>query len=99
MLIRIVKLTFQPDKVNEFKRLFSKERKTIAAFDGCHRVDLWQDTGSENTFFTYSEWSDKESLEKYRSSDFFKVTWARAKTFFADKAQAWSVTKTEFHNS
>jgi quinol monooxygenase YgiN len=93
MLIRIVKLTFQPDKVEEFKELFKEERKTIAAFDGCSKVELWGDTGSENVFFTYSEWRDKSALENYRNSDFFKTTWKRAKTFFADKAVAWSLMK------
>lgn len=91
MIIRIVKLTFQPDKVDEFVRLFEEERKTIASFDGCRKVDLWKDNDSENVFFTYSEWRDKESLENYRNSEFFKTTWKRAKTFFAEKAQAWSV--------
>jgi quinol monooxygenase YgiN len=91
MLIRIVKLTFQPGKTEEFKRLFNDERKTIAAFDGCHKVELWEDTGSENIFFTCSEWRDAAALENYRQSEFFKSTWARAKSFFAEKAEAWSV--------
>jgi hypothetical protein len=93
MLIRIVKLTFQPGKVDEFKRLFREERKAIAAFDGCSKVELLEDTGSDNILFTYSEWRDSEALEKYRQSDFFRMTWKRAKAFFAEKAEAWSVKK------
>jgi len=93
MIIRIVKLTFHPDKVDEFTRLFKEERKTIASFDGCNKVDLWKDTNSENVFFTYSEWRDNASLENYRNSEFFKTTWKRAKTFFADRAVAWSLMK------
>jgi len=93
MLIRIVKLTFQPDKMNEFQRLFSEERKTIASFDGCLKVELLKDSGAANVFFTYSEWRDKDALENYRNSDFFKMTWQRAKVFFADKPQAWSLVK------
>ena len=93
MIIRIVKLTFQPDKVNKFVKLFTEERKKIVQFDGCKKVELWKDADSDNIFFTYSEWNSKESLEKYRSSGFFKSTWARAKMFFADKAQAWTVNQ------
>ena len=93
MIIRIVKLTFQPDKVNKFVKLFTEERKKIVQFDGCKKVELWKDADSDNIFFTYSEWNNKESLEKYRSSSFFKSTWTRAKMFFADKAQAWTVNQ------
>ena len=91
MLIRIVKLTFKPEKTDEFKKLFKEERKKILAFDGCQKVELLQDINSDNIFFTYSEWRDKASLENYRNSDFFKMTWSRAKTFFAEKAEAWSL--------
>ena len=93
MIIRIVKLTFEPTKVAEFKRLFKEEKKTISAFEGCQKVDLLEDIDYDNIFFTYSEWKDPDSLERYRQSDFFKTTWARAKTFFADKPQAWSLRK------
>ena len=91
MIIRIVKLTFQPDKVNDFVSIFSEEKKKILAFDGCSHVELWKDTERENVFFTHSRWRNKEALEAYRHSEFFKSTWARAKTLFADKAEAWSV--------
>jgi len=95
MIIRIVKLTFQPDKVSEFRKLFQDEQKKIAAFDGCHKVELWQDIESSNVFFTFSEWRDTASLNNYRKSDFFKTTWAEAKKFFAGKPLAWSVRKNE----
>ncbi len=92
MLIRIVKLTFQPSRVQGFLRLFQEEKKKIAAFDGCSKVELMKDTDTANVFFTYNEWRDKDALENYRNSDFFKTTWARAKKSFADKPQAWSLT-------
>ncbi|MDZ4844090.1 MAG: antibiotic biosynthesis monooxygenase [Chitinophagales bacterium] len=91
MIIRIVKLTFQPDRVDDFTGIFNKEKATILSFDGCKRVELWEDTDRDNVFFTYSEWRDKQALEDYRNSAFFKATWARAKTLFADKPNAWSV--------
>lgn len=91
MIIRIVKLTFQPERVSDFKSIFSKEKATILSFDGCMHVELWEDTDSNNVLFTYSEWRDKQALEEYRNSAFFKQTWARAKTLFAGKAVAWSV--------
>lgn len=86
-----MKLSFQPDRVKEFVKLFTEEKKKIAAFDGCLRVELWEDTETENVFFTYSEWRDKHALENYRNSDFFRQTWAQTKTFFAAQPQAWSL--------
>jgi len=92
MIIRIVKLTFQPEKADDFTGIFSEQKKNILAFDGCMHVELWKATNCDNVFFTYSKWRDSTSLEHYRNSDFFRSTWARAKALFSEKAEAWSVT-------
>lgn len=95
MITRIVKITLQPDKVNDFMVIFKKVKQTIAEFDGCHHVELLQDLHHPNVFFTYSIWEDEHFLDKYRFSDFFKKTWITSKTLFAEKAQAWSVKRIE----
>jgi len=91
MIIRIVKMTFQPDKVDDFIGVFNEAKKQIQNFDGCKNLELWEDTDKDNMFFTYSEWNDKESLENYRNSELFTDTWGRTKILFSEKPEAWSL--------
>ena len=95
MITRLVKITLQPDKVNEFLHVFQDVKETIASFDGCHHVELLQDLHSPHIFFTYSIWEDEHYLDHYRFSDFFKLTWERSKKLFSQKAEAWSVAVIE----
>lgn len=90
-MIRIVKMTFQPDRVDDFLGIFHEIQGTIAAFDGCEKVSLLRANDKENVFFTYSIWRSPDDLEAYRNSTFFKETWNRTKINFAEKAEAWSV--------
>jgi len=95
MITRIVKLTLQPEKIDDFMQIFAEVKETIAAFDGCHQVELLQDVRSLNIFFTYSIWENENYLNHYRFSEFFKETWNRSKLLFSEKAEAWSVTLIE----
>ena len=94
MLIRIVKMEFEPEKVETFLALFSATRNKIASFEGCKSVDLLKSIEEKNVFFTYSLWQSEAHLETYRNSDLFKGTWAKTKVLFRNKAQAWSVINT-----
>ena len=89
-LIRIVKMTFQPDQVETFRHIFEERKERIASYPGCADLQLLSDG---NIFFTYSTWDDKASLEHYRNSELFRSTWALVKPLFAAKAEAWSVRK------
>lgn len=91
MIIRIVKMTFQPDRVDDFLGIFNKVKENIAAFNGCRDLQLWEDTISDNVFFTYSEWIDMDALNTYRTSELFKNTWNQTKALFSDKPEAWSL--------
>lgn len=93
MIVRIVQMTFQEDKVDAFTTLFQERKERIRHFEGCRHLELWQDAHSSNIFFTYSIWDSELHLDKYRFSEFFKDTWAYTKALFADKPQAWSVTQ------
>jgi quinol monooxygenase YgiN len=95
MITRIVKLTLQHENIDDFMQIFAEVKETIAAFDGCHQVELLQDVHSLNIFFTYSIWENESYLNHYRFSEFFKRTWNRSKILFAEKAEAWSVTLIE----
>lgn len=91
MILRIVKMTFDTEKVADFLSIFGESREKIRAFPGCQHLELWQGTDAPHIFFTYSHWENEEALEAYRHSELFKTTWSRTKKLFADKPEAWSV--------
>ncbi|SHG35772.1 putative quinol monooxygenase [Flagellimonas flava] len=91
MLIRIVKLTFKPENIPSFERLFETSQPGILAFKGCRLVEGYQDVKNPCVFFTYSHWKEENDLENYRNSDFFKEVWSKTKLLFSEKPEAWSV--------
>ncbi len=93
MIVRLVKMTFQPEKVVDFVALFEERKHLIKGFEGCMHLELWQDTVQPNVFFTYSHWENEQFLDHYRYSAFFKDTWGKTKVLFADQPEAWSVNR------
>ena len=91
MLIRIVKMTFQPGKEDDFIQAFTQRKHLIGNFEGCSGVDLLRDIQNPNVFFTYSTWQNEQALEKYRKSELFQSTWDEVKKWFGGKPEAWSV--------
>jgi quinol monooxygenase YgiN len=92
MITRIVKMTFKPEYLEEFKKKFYESQNLIKAFDGCVHLELLNDLQDEYTFFTISHWNSEEDLELYRNSYLFKNIWSKVKPLFAKKAEAWSLT-------
>ena len=90
-LIRIVKMSFAPDKVDDFIKTFNERKEMIASFEGCTGVELLRDIQNTNIFFTYSKWDNEHSLENYRNSELFNTVWDTVKQWFAGKPEAWSV--------
>lgn len=95
MIIRVVKMVFDPEKTGDFKSHFDKHKEYIRNFEGCRHLELLQEIGNESVYFTYSWWKDEESLEKYRHSQLFKEVWSYTKRLFSAKPQAWSLTSLE----
>ena len=93
MFVRIVKMGFQEDKIEEFLANFEENKSKIRGFEGCKFLELYRDKDNTNRFFTYSYWKDEESLENYRHSELFKKVWANTKVLFNEKPEAWSVDK------
>ncbi len=93
MIVRIVKMTIQEEKIGMFKEFVNSIRDTIRGFSGCEHLDILQDIHKRNVFFSYSLWGSEEDLHNYRNSDFFRQTWAAATRWFAATAQAWSLEK------
>ncbi len=91
MIVRIVKMTFRADMVDEFTQMFEERKQTIRSFPGCTHLELWRDSAEPNVFFTCSHWGAESDLNHYRFSAFFKDTWSMTKAMFADKPEAWSL--------
>src|SRR5690349_7731723 len=95
MLIRIVKMSFREEAINDFLTEFYRVRSEIESFKGCSGLELLRDINNRELFFTYSRWKDENALESYRNSILFNNTWAIVKKLFNDKPQAWSVEVVE----
>lgn len=92
MITRIVKMTFMPEEIRKFQKIFGATAELIQSFEGCYDVKLMRDVNSDNVFFTISQWQSEHHLNAYRSSGLFKTTWADVKPLFSEKAQAWSLS-------
>jgi len=90
MIERIVRLTFDPEKQNDFLQLFLESSDAIKAMDGCMELRLLRDIRYPNQFTTHSVWESEASLEAYRNSELFRSTWAKTKVMFAARPEAWS---------
>ena len=93
MFVRIVKLGFNPEKIEAFLENFEANKAKIRNFEGCQFLELYRDKNNTNQFFTYSYWADEAALENYRNSELFKTVWAETKVYFNQKPEAWSVDK------
>ena len=91
MITRIVKLTFEPQNVDEFQAIFNRSSGLIRAFDGCQGVRLMRDLENTSIFFTISIWESEAHLNRYRKSELFIATWASTKKLFAAPAMAHSI--------
>lgn len=91
MIKRIVKLTFDPDKTEDFLAIFEEMKWQIRGFEGCRHLELWRSRSEPNVFFTYSLWDTESHLDAYRQSELFQGTWRRTKALFAARPEAWSV--------
>ena len=96
MITRIVKLTFKEEFIPQFKSIWEESRALIAAFDGCHFVEMFQSKNPTNICFTYSIWDNEDALNAYRHSELFQRTWAKTKVLFDGKPEAWSTESRGF---
>lgn len=90
MLVRIVKLTFDPDHLHSFYEEFEKHKLKIAAFPGCQGMKLLKGLEQPSIIMTYSHWDNSDALNNYRKSDLFSALWTKIKPMFSEKPEAWS---------
>lgn len=93
MIIRIVRMEFQPEKLAEFHLIFEKSQPLIRTFDGCNHVEMHADAQNANVRYTLSHWDSEDALNEYRHSALFERTWAATKVLFAGKPQAFSLLR------
>ena len=85
MIVRIVKMTFVEEKVDDFLDIFENSKEKIKGFKGCRHLELLIDVQDEQVYLTYSVWDSENDLSRYRKSELFRHTWLRTKKLFADK--------------
>jgi len=90
MLIRIVRMTFNENNIDDFLTMFKDTKSKIRQFKGCQHLVLLKDADQSNVFMTYSIWEGPEALEEYRQSELFKTTWQKTKKWFSAKPIAFS---------
>jgi quinol monooxygenase YgiN len=86
-------MSFAPDKVDEFLKIFSESKSYIRNFNGCRHLELLNDAEHSNVFFTYSHWDSQNDLDNYRDSELFGSVWPKTKILFNAKAEAWSLVQ------
>ncbi len=91
MLIRVVRMEFDPEKVRNFLELFEVVKGKIITCEGCVHLELCKDATLDNVYYTFSKWESEDDLNNYRHSDFFEDTWKKTKAFFGGKPLAYSL--------
>ena len=90
MLVRIVRMTFDEQRVDEFLQIFKQSKDKIRSFPGCQHLELHRDYHRPNVYVTYSHWSDDKALEAYRTSELFSSVWEKTKRLFSEPPTAFS---------
>ncbi|GAA3955573.1 putative quinol monooxygenase [Hymenobacter algoricola] len=91
MIIRIVRMTFQPENTQAFLEIFHGSEALIRQMPGCQHLELWQDADLPHVYCTHSHWASAAALDAYRKSALFGQVWPATKRLFAAPALAFSV--------
>ena len=90
---RIVRMTFKPENLPLFLKIFHDSKEQIRAMKGCRHLELWQDLHAPHVCSTFSIWESEEHLNAYRNSELFGKVWPNTKALFAEKPNAFSVVQ------
>lgn len=91
MIVRIVKMVFKEENIDDFSLFSSTIQHIIKKQTGCLHLEILQDINDPAIFFTFSKWETLDNLEAYRQSNFFREVWPKTKKWFAAKPEAWSL--------
>jgi quinol monooxygenase YgiN len=84
---RLVRMSFQTDRISDFMEVFEDSKEKIRNFPGCLALNLIVDFEDSSIIYTSSIWRAIEDLENYRNSELFIQTWRKTKIHFKEKAQ------------
>lgn len=93
MIVRIVRMFFKPEGVDEFLEIFERTKAAIRNVDGCEHLELLRDMADPDCYITVSHWSTLEALNQYRKTELFKNVWYRVKALFLKDAEVLSMEK------
>ncbi|HEX7015084.1 MAG TPA: antibiotic biosynthesis monooxygenase family protein [Cyclobacteriaceae bacterium] len=93
MIVRIVRMYFIPDAVDDFLDIYERTEAAILNMSGCSHLELMRDTEQPNVLITISHWESTAALNNYRKSELFKSVWRRVKTLFSQPAEAFSMER------
>ena len=88
MIVRLVQLKFQSEKIEEFLAFYEQSHQTIRNQPGCLSLSLLHETGDPSAFATWSTWDSGRSLLLYRRSAFFRGFWPQLKAMLREPAFA-----------
>ena len=83
---RLVRMSFQTDRISDFMEVFEDSKEKIRNFPGCLALNLIVDFEDSSIIYTSSIWRAFEDLENYRNSELFIQTWRKTKIHFKEKA-------------
>lgn len=92
MILRIVRMEFTEETIDQFETLFSTYQSQIRHFPGCLALQLHADPDHQWVRYTHSSWESTENLEAYRHSDLFAKVWPQTKVLFGEKPLAYSLS-------
>lgn len=92
MILRIVRMEFTVETIDQFERLFSTYQTDIRHFPGCNALELHADQGNALVRYTHSKWESTEALQAYRHSEIFSIVWPQTKVLFGAKPLAYSLS-------
>lgn len=98
MFLRIVSLKIEPDKMDEFKKLYADV--VIPAFKkakGCNNAFLTQSVNEESDFISVSVWNNKNSALVYESGDEYNNMLNKVKHTFSH-FYLWRMSLEQGHN-
>jgi quinol monooxygenase YgiN len=91
MIVRLVKLTIEREKLNEALQLLEEIAPRVRAMEGCHFLEISRGIAPrENEIITYSQWDSVDHLNAYRDTELFGNFWNDLKTRFEKPASARS---------
>ena len=81
---RLVRMSFQTDRISDFMEVFEDSKEKIRNFPGCLALNLIVDFEDSSIIYTSSIWRAMEDLENYRNSELFIQTWRKTKIHFKE---------------